>query len=131
MIVINTPHNPLGKIMSQKELEFIGNLCKKHNVIALMDEVYEWIVYDGLKHVRMASLPGMWERTITVGSAGKTFSVTGWKLGWAYGPANLIKPMQLVHQNTIYTCPTPLQVCVVEIDSLNSLSILNCSNCFS
>lgn len=97
MIVINTPHNPLGKIMSRKELEMIGELCKKHNVIALMDEVYEWIVYDGLEHVRMASLPGMWERTITVGSAGKTFSVTGWKLGWSYGPEYLIKPMQLVH----------------------------------
>ena len=98
--------------MSREELSFIGELCKKHNVIALMDEVYEWIVYDGLKHVRMSSLPGMWERTITVGSAGKTFSVTGWKLGWSYGPENLIKPMQLVHQNTIYTCPTPLQEAV-------------------
>lgn len=77
MIVINTPSNPHGKIFTKQELEFIGNLCKKYNTIALMDEVYEWIVYDDKKHVRMASLPGMWERTITVGSAGKTFSATG------------------------------------------------------
>lgn len=96
MIVVNTPSNPHGKVFTRAELEFIGNLCKKHNVIALMDEVYEWIVYDGKEHVRMASLPGMWENTITVGSAGKTFSVTGWKLGWAYGPAHLLKPLQLV-----------------------------------
>lgn len=62
--VINTPHNPLGKIFSREELEFIGNLCKKHNTIALMDEVYEHIVYDGLKHIRMNTLPDMWEVSI-------------------------------------------------------------------
>ena len=87
-------------MFTRDELEFIGNLCKQHNVIALMDEVYEWIVYDGQTHVRMASLPGMWENTITVGSAGKTFSATGLKLGWAYGPKRLIKPLQLIHQNS-------------------------------
>lgn len=112
MIVLNTPHNPLGKVLSRAELEFIGSLCRKYDVIALMDEVYEWLVFDGKQHVRMASLPGMWDRTITVGSAGKTFSVTGWKLGWAYGPEQLMRPLQLIHQNTIYTCPTPTQEAV-------------------
>lgn len=112
MIIINTPHNPLGKIFSREELTFIGSLCQKYNTIALMDEVYEWLVFSGREHIRMASLPGMWDRTLTVGSAGKTFSVTGWKLGWAYGPEHLINPLQLVHQNTVYTCATPIQEAV-------------------
>lgn len=112
LIVINTPHNPLGKIFNQQELEAIGELCKKHNVIAVMDEVYEWIYYRGTKHVRMASLAGMWHNCITIGSAGKTFSVTGWKIGWAYGPKELMKPLQLIHQNSNYTCNTPAQEAV-------------------
>lgn len=125
LIIVNTPHNPLGKIFSKPELEVIADLCKKHNVIAVMDEVYEWIVYKGHKHVRMATLPDMWERTITIGSAGKTFSVTGWKLGWAYGPENLIKSLCLLHQNCIYTCATPIQEAVAvgfetEIERLGS-----------
>src|SRR5690606_17507965 len=85
-IVINTPHNPLGKVFSQEELMMIRDLCLEFDVIAVSDEVYEWIVYPGKKHVRMNTLPDMWDRTITIGSAGKTFSVTGWKTGWAYGP---------------------------------------------
>ncbi|KAM7298585.1 kynurenine aminotransferase isoform X1 [Ixodes scapularis] len=112
MIIINTPHNPIGKVFSREELETIANLCKKHDVICVSDEVYEWIVYDGAKHVRMCTLPGMWDRTITIGSAGKTFSVTGWKIGWAYGPQNLLKGLQLVHQNCIYTLSTLLQEAV-------------------
>jgi kynurenine--oxoglutarate transaminase/cysteine-S-conjugate beta-lyase/glutamine--phenylpyruvate transaminase len=112
MIILNTPHNPLGKILSRDELQKIANFCIKHDVIALMDEVYEWIVYEGRTHERMASLENMWPRTITVGSAGKTFSVTGWKLGWAYGPANLMRALQMVHQNILYTCATPLQEAV-------------------
>uniref|UniRef100_A0A2A4JUM7 Aminotransferase class I/classII large domain-containing protein n=1 Tax=Heliothis virescens TaxID=7102 RepID=A0A2A4JUM7_HELVI len=109
MIIVNTPNNPLGKVYTRQELEFIANLCKKHNVLCLSDEVYEWMVYEPVKHIRMASLPGMWERTITVGSAGKTFSVTGWKTGWAYAPAKLMSNLQVVHQNSVYTCCTPVQ----------------------
>lgn len=112
MIILNTPHNPLGKVMRRDELQQVADLCIKHDVIALMDEVYEWIVYDGRTHERMATIADMWPRTITVGSAGKTFSVTGWKLGWAYGPANLMRALQMVHQNTLYTCATPLQEAV-------------------
>jgi len=112
MIMVNTPHNPVGKIFSQQELQMIADLCKKHDAIYLSDEVYEHLVYEGSNHVRIASLPGMWERTVTVGSAGKTFSCTGWKLGWAVGPERLLKCLQTVHQNTTYTCPTPIQEAV-------------------
>ncbi|XP_054712521.1 kynurenine aminotransferase-like isoform X2 [Uloborus diversus] len=118
LIIVNTPHNPLGKIFTKDELQMIADLCQKHNVIAVMDEVYEWLVFKGNEHIRMATLPGMWERTITIGSAGKTFSVTGWKIGWAYGPQHLIHALQLLHQNCVYTCPTPLQeACAVGFET--------------
>ncbi|KAL3871253.1 hypothetical protein ACJMK2_039260 [Sinanodonta woodiana] len=123
-IIVNNPNNPLGKVFSRDELEMIADLCKKHDVICISDEVYEWMVYEGNKHIKIATLPGMWERTITVGSAGKAFSVTGWKLGWGIGPAQLIKCLQVLHQNCIYTCPTPIQEAVAsgldyEITQLN------------
>ena len=108
-IIINTPHNPVGKVFTLDELQFIANLAKKWNTLVVSDEVYEWIVYEPHKHIRIATLPDMYERTITIGSAGKTFSVTGWKIGWAYGPANLLYNLQIVHQNAVYTCSTPLQ----------------------
>lgn len=114
MLILNTPHNPLGKVFTAQELETIANLCKKHNVLCLSDEVYEWMVYKPHKHIRIATLPDMWERTITIGSAGKTFSVTGWKTGWAYGPANLMRNLQVVHQNCVYTCCTPIQEAVAR-----------------
>lgn len=125
MIILNTPHNPLGKVFRREELEKIAALCRKWNVLCLSDEVYEWIVFDEREHIRICTLPGMWERTLTIGSAGKTFSVTGWKIGWVYGPANLMRPLQLIHQNCVYTCPTPLQEAIarsfeIEIDRFNS-----------
>lgn len=113
-IIVNTPNNPLGKVMKYDELMMIANLCKKHNAIAIMDEVYEWMTYSGHKHIRMATLPDMWERTVTIGSAGKTFSVTGWKTGWAYGPAQLMKGPQVIHQHSVYTCTTPVQEAVAQ-----------------
>jgi kynurenine--oxoglutarate transaminase/cysteine-S-conjugate beta-lyase/glutamine--phenylpyruvate transaminase len=91
-------------------LELIADLCKKHDVLCISDEVYEWLVFDGQEHIRIASLPGMWERTVTIGSGGKTFSTTGWKLGWTIGPADLIKCGHDVFVQTTYTCPTPIQV---------------------
>lgn len=94
----------------REELTKIAELCQKYNVLCVSDEVYEWMIYDDNEHIRICTLPGMWERTITIGSAGKTFSVTGWKTGWAYGPANLMINLQMVHQNCVYTCPTPIQV---------------------
>ncbi|RWS18869.1 Kynurenine--oxoglutarate transaminase 3-like protein, partial [Leptotrombidium deliense] len=74
-----------------------------------MDEVYEWIVFDDNKHIRMNTLPEMWERTITVCSAGKSFSVTGWRIGFAYGPEELIEPSELIHENIVSECVTPIQ----------------------
>lgn len=114
IIVLNTPHNPIGKVFDRQELEMIADLCKKYNVICISDEVYEWQVYHPHEHIRIASLPDMFERTITIGSAGKTFSMTGWKLGWAYGPVNLMRNLQVVHQNCIYTCNTPAQEAVAR-----------------
>ncbi|XP_066994581.1 kynurenine aminotransferase [Anabrus simplex] len=113
-IILNTPHNPIGKVFNLEELKLIAELCSKWNVMCIADEVYEWLVYEPFKHIRIASLPGMWERTITIGSAGKTFSVTGWKTGWAYGPAHLMKNLQAVHQNCVYTCCTPVQEAVAR-----------------
>lgn len=111
-IIINSPHNPLGKVFDKSELEKIAELCKKWNVLCISDEVYEWLVYEPNQHIRICTLPGMWDRTITIGSAGKTFSVTGWKIGWAYGPENLMRNLQMVHQNCVYTCSTPIQEAV-------------------
>ena len=82
--------------------------------MVIADEVYEWLVYSPGRMIRFASLPGMWERTVTVGSAGKTFSVTGWKLGWAIGPRSLMQQMEFAHQNCVYTCPTTCQEAVAQ-----------------
>ncbi|XP_077439669.1 kynurenine--oxoglutarate transaminase 3-like isoform X3 [Vanacampus margaritifer] len=118
-ILINTPHNPIGKVFTREELQMIADLCVKHDTLCFSDEVYEWMVYRGHQHHKIATLPGMWDRTITIGSAGKTFSVTGWKLGWSIGPEHLIRHLQTVMQNTLYTCPTPLQEAVAQSLLLN------------
>lgn len=115
MLILNTPNNPLGKMYSRRELEGIAGLCKEHNILVLADEVYEQMHFSDTgdtgspEHLSIALLDGMWDRTITVGSAGKTFSVTGWKVGWALGAHHLIRYVQLVHQTAIYTVATPLQ----------------------
>ncbi|KAF6036560.1 CCBL2 [Bugula neritina] len=114
LIILNTPNNPLGKVFTRPELELIADLCIKHDVACVADEVYEWMTYPGVEHVRIASLPGMWDRTITVSSAGKMFSATGWKLGWSVGPPHLLKSLMAVHQNCVYTCCTPLQEAVAD-----------------
>uniref|UniRef100_UPI00359025DB kynurenine--oxoglutarate transaminase 3 isoform X2 n=1 Tax=Myxine glutinosa TaxID=7769 RepID=UPI00359025DB len=128
-IVINTPNNPLGKVFTRRELEGIAELCVQNDVLCFSDEVYEWMVYDKGEHVRIATLPGMWERTVTVGSAGKTFSVTGWKLGWSVAPEGLMKHLQTVHQNCIYNCPTPLQEAVAKAFSVE-VSRLASPSCY-
>uniref|UniRef100_A0A915Q773 Aminotransferase class I/classII domain-containing protein n=1 Tax=Setaria digitata TaxID=48799 RepID=A0A915Q773_9BILA len=114
MIVVNNPHNPTGKLFTQEELEKIADIAGRHNLLVVADEVYEWHVYGGKKMMRFASLPGMYERTITIGSAGKAFSVTGWKLGWSVAPAELLEPLRRIHQNCVFTCPTPIQEAVAE-----------------
>nr|VZI06555.1 unnamed protein product [Spirometra erinaceieuropaei] len=109
ILLVNTPSNPVGKVFSPEELKKIADICINHNLICLADEVYEWLVFPPNKHYKIASFPGMWNRTITIGSAGKTFQVTGWKIGWTVGPERYINAMQIIQQNTVYTCATPLQ----------------------
>ncbi|TRZ21087.1 hypothetical protein HGM15179_006022 [Zosterops borbonicus] len=113
-IVLNSPNNPLGKVFSREELGLIAELCLKHDVLCISDEVYEWLVYDGKQHIRMASLQGMWDRTVIIGSAGKTFSATGWKVGWVVGPDRLLKHVRTVHQNSVYHCATIAQEAVAQ-----------------
>lgn len=108
-IIVNTPHNPTGKVYPPEELSIIAELCQQHDVVAITDEVYEHIVYDGVTHTRMATLPGMAERTLTVSSLGKTFSATGWKIGWAMGARSLVEGLLRVHQFIIFSAASPLQ----------------------
>lgn len=119
-IIINTPHNPTGKVYSPDELHIIAELCLKHDVIAITDEVYEHILYDDAVHTRLATLPGMRERTVTISSLGKTFSVTGWKVGWALGPAGLVNAVNQAHQFITYAVASPLQAAAVTALSLPS-----------
>uniref|UniRef100_A0A8C2UJQ9 Kynurenine aminotransferase 1 n=1 Tax=Chinchilla lanigera TaxID=34839 RepID=A0A8C2UJQ9_CHILA len=104
----------LKQVFSKAELEQVASLCRQHDVLCVSDEVYQWLIYDENQHISIASLPGMWERTLTIGSAGKTFSVTGWKVGWVLGPENIMKHLRTVHQNSIYHCPTQAQAAVAQ-----------------
>jgi N-succinyldiaminopimelate aminotransferase len=109
LILINSPHNPTGKVFSQAELELIAGLCQQHDVIAVTDEVYEHIIFDGCRHIPLATLPGMADRTLTISSGGKTFSVTGWKVGWALGRPELAQAVFRCHQFMVYSGVAPLQ----------------------
>jgi len=108
-IIINTPNNPTGKVFSREELQFIADLCLKWGVIAATDEIYEHILYDGAKHISMASLPGMRDQTITVNSISKTYSLTGWRVGWAIAPEHLTTSIRKVHDFLTVGAPHPLQ----------------------
>lgn len=107
-IVVNNPHNPTGRVFDMGELSAIAALCQQHDVIAITDEVYEEMVF-GRDHVRLAGLPGMWDRTLTLSSLGKTFSLTGWKVGWGIGPQHLTAGLRAAHQFITFTTPTPVQ----------------------
>ncbi|MBA3415142.1 MAG: aminotransferase class I/II-fold pyridoxal phosphate-dependent enzyme [Chloroflexia bacterium] len=109
VLMLNTPHNPTGKVFSETELATIARLCEERDAVVIADEVYDRIVYDGHRHVPLATLPGMWERTLTINSTGKTFSMTGWKIGYAVGPAPLSAALRAVHQFVTFASPTPLQ----------------------
>ncbi len=108
-IIVNTPHNPTGKVFSRPELETIAALCQKWNAIAITDEVYEHITFDGAAHVRLAALPGMAGRTVTVSSMSKTFSFTGWRIGWVIAPPDLTLAVRLAHQFVLDCSATPMQ----------------------
>jgi aspartate/methionine/tyrosine aminotransferase len=110
-IVVNTPHNPTGKVYSQGELELIAELCVEHDAIAITDEIYEHLVYRG-RHISLATLPGMRERTITISGASKTYSVTGWRIGWLIAPPELSAGIRKVHDFLTVGAAHPLQVAI-------------------
>jgi aspartate/methionine/tyrosine aminotransferase len=108
-IVINTPTNPTGKVFTRDELGLISELCQHWDVLAIADEIYEHIVFDGREHVAIASLPGMAERTVTISGLSKTYSVTGWRIGWAIAPAPLTSGIRKMHDFFTIAAPAPLQ----------------------
>jgi N-succinyldiaminopimelate aminotransferase len=113
LVMVNTPHNPIGKVYPESELQLIAALCHEYDAIALVDEVYEHIIFDGRRHLSLASLPGMAERTVTISSLGKSFSVTGWKVGWAIGAPQLTGAVFRAHQFITFSGAAPLQEAAV------------------
>jgi L-glutamine---4-(methylsulfanyl)-2-oxobutanoate aminotransferase len=113
MIILNTPHNPTGRVFNKEELSLIASLAIKHDAIVLSDEVYDKLVLTG-SHIPIATLPQMKERTITLRSLGKVFSVTGWKIGWSVAPSHLTEPIRNSHQFLTFCAATPLQVAAAE-----------------
>ena len=114
LLVMANPNNPTGKVFSRAELTTIGAVCRRHGVITVCDEVYEHLVSHDRPHVSIASLPEMFEHTLTLSSAGKTFLVTGWRVGWLIGPANAIAPLAVKSDETYLCAPAPLQHAVAE-----------------
>jgi aspartate/methionine/tyrosine aminotransferase len=108
-IILNTPNNPTGKVFSRKELELIRDLCVEYNVLAITDEIYEHILYDGSEHISIARLDGMRERTITINGLSKSYSVTGWRVGWAVAPPAITNAIRKVHDFLTVGAPAPLQ----------------------
>jgi len=109
-VIVNTPNNPTGKVFSQAELEAIAALCVRHDVVAITDEIYEHIVYEGAAHIPMATIPGMEDRTVTISALSKTYSVTGWRVGWAIAPPSLMAGIRPVHDFLTVAAAAPLQV---------------------
>ncbi len=112
-VLVNTPHNPTGKVFSRQELEHVAELCRRHDLLCVSDEVYEHLVYEG-EHVPLATLPGMRERTLTISSTGKTFSMTGWKIGYACAPEALTAAVRTAHQFITFCNSAPLQPAMAE-----------------
>lgn len=111
-ILVNSPHNPTGTVFTRDELGIIADLCREHDLIAITDEVYEHLTFDGVEHHPLATWPGMRDRTVMIGSAGKMFSVTGWKTGWVCAPYALVTAVQTVKQFLTFTANAPWQVAV-------------------
>ena len=114
LLILNNPHNPTGKVWRKDELEAVAKLAIKHDLYLLSDEVYEFLLFDGAKHIPTATLEGMFERTITISSAGKTFGVTGWKIGWICANPKVSHACRLVHQYVTFSVSTPMQEAVAE-----------------
>jgi N-succinyldiaminopimelate aminotransferase len=113
MLLLNSPHNPTGKVFDRAELAAIAALCTEHDLIAVTDEVYEHLTYDGVEHVPLATLPGMRDRTVTISSAGKTFSFTGWKIGWVCAAPELLAAVRTAKQFLTYASGGPFQHAIV------------------
>ena len=115
-VIINTPNNPTGKVFTREELRFIADLCCDHNMVAITDEIYEHILYNGKKHVSIGSLDGMRDRTITIGSFSKTYSVTGWRVGYALAGREITSRLRKIHDFLTVGAPAPLQqACVAAL----------------
>jgi N-succinyldiaminopimelate aminotransferase len=114
LLLLNTPHNPTGKVFTAEELAEIAQVCDRHDIIVVADEVYEYLTYDGVRHRSIASLPGMRDRTLVVSSAGKTFSVTGWKVGWLCGPPGLVEAVRTAKQFLTFAGAAPFQAAVAH-----------------
>ena len=112
LVLLNSPHNPTGKVFTRAELELVADLARRHDAWVVTDEVYEHITFDGVAHIPMATLPGMAERTLTISSAGKTFSATGWKVGWVTGPAPAVAAVRAVKQFLTFVSAGPFQPAV-------------------
>ena len=108
IVLLNSPHNPTGRVLSREELEGVAAVCREHDLLAITDEVYEHLIFEG-EHVPLASLPGMAQRTLTISSLGKSFSLTGWKVGWASGPPELVAAAAAAKQFLTFSGGTPLQ----------------------
>jgi len=113
LILLNTPHNPTGKVFDAEELGHVARLAIRHDLLVVTDEVYEHLVYDGGRHIPMATLPGMAERTLTISSGGKSFGFTGWKIGWAHGPADMVSAVLTAKQSLTYVSGGPFQHAMV------------------
>jgi N-succinyldiaminopimelate aminotransferase len=120
LILLNSPHNPTGTVLTREELQAVAAVAIEHDLYVVTDEVYEHLVYDG-EHVPMATLPGMWERTVTISSAGKTFALTGWKIGWVSGPSALVAAVRTTKQFLTYVNGAPFQPAIaagLDLDDL-------------
>src|SRR2546426_1775911 len=113
VLILNTPNNPTGKVFDRDELRLIADLCADHDVVAVTDEIYEHIVFDGDKHVSLATIADMADRTITINGLSKTYSATGWRVGWAIAPKTLANPMRRTHDFLTVGAPHPLQIATV------------------
>jgi N-succinyldiaminopimelate aminotransferase len=114
LLLVNTPHNPTGAVLTRAELEVIAEVAIEHDLVVVTDEVYEHLLFDGRQHIPLCTLPGMWDRTVTISSAGKTFSFTGWKVGWVTGPQELVNTVMAAKQWLTFSNAAPLQPAIAQ-----------------
>ncbi len=112
-MILNTPANPSGKVFTREELTAIAGVCLGHGTYVITDEIYEHIIYDGWKHISMASLPDMWDRTVTISGCSKSYSVTGWRVGYVVAPSGLMSAIRKVHDYMVVAAPTPFQMAAI------------------